>query len=75
MKAKDLEALIPVNEYNWIDCTANSILNMCNESEENAYIGVLGKQLEMQFIVPFFDFLAPFVDFDMLFKVCCALIC
>ncbi len=65
----DVEVLIPVNQYNWMDCSIANIANIGNDSDENAYISAQARSLLFQLVVPFNDFHEESVDFQMLFKV------
>nr|CAB3258643.1 uncharacterized protein KIAA1109 [Phallusia mammillata] len=49
IKLQELELILPTNAYNWIDCSTRST--------ENAFVGLYGKQLDIDFTLPFDDFL------------------
>ncbi|XP_041461922.1 transmembrane protein KIAA1109-like isoform X2 [Lytechinus variegatus] len=54
------ELMLPVNEYNWVDCSSHD--------EENVCIGLVGEQLEMSIVLPFTDYLPQTVPIRILIK-------
>ncbi|XP_071510002.1 bridge-like lipid transfer protein family member 1 [Diadema antillarum] len=54
------ELILPVNEYNWVDCSSHQKENVC--------IGLVGEQLDLSVVLPFTDYLPQTVPIRILIK-------
>ena len=61
---RQFEAIVPTNEFNWVDTASSSYSASAAGKQENAFMGLAGERLDLAFDLVYTQFLPNTVPFN-----------